>query len=288
MQESAPSGCCPQAYARSLKGPTPAPPSCCVPMPNPTELPTSAAWTSCEIDGHLLEAFLPPSDPGRPPGAILHLRDRDDQAPSQLPAWRQAIESSPLPVVSLAGGTSWWLDRVVGGFDARLSPEAFIRGPLTDGLRERFGLPAAAIATVGQGSGCQGALRLSYRHPAAFPVAAAVLPTIDFHRTMESGEPGSETLWELYGDVEVARQQTAILYVHPLNWPRHQAFWAHAGDLLSSDGADRLHSKLIALGIFHEAELAGPVDAAAWLRAAAVAAIRFAAERLERDSRRIA
>ncbi len=258
-----------------------------MPTPPAAEPTTTFAWTSHEIDGHVLEAFLPELDPSRPPGAIVHLRDRDDQPPSQQLAWQQAIEASPVPVVSLAGGTTWWLDRIVPRFDARISPESFIRGPLTDWLRDRFGLPAAAIAVVGQGSGGQGALRLAYRHPASFPVAAAVLPTIDFHRTMESGEPGSHTLWELYGDVEVARQQTAILHVHPLNWPRHQAFWAHAGDLLASDGADRLHSKLIALGIFHEAELAGLVDAAAWLKTAAAGAIRFAVERLEKDARRI-
>lgn len=252
-----------------------------------TPPPAAPAWTRCEIDGHPLEAFLPKPEPGRPPAAILHLRDRDDLPLQHQPAWRQAVEGSPLPVVSLAGGTSWWLDRIVPRFDSGISPEAFIRGPLTDWMRERFGLPAAAIALVGQGSGGQGALRLSYRHPSSFPVAAAVLPTIDFHRTMESGEPGSDTLWELYGDVEVARQQTAILHVHPLNWPRHQAFWAHAGDLLASDGAERLHSKLIALGIFHEAELAGLVEAAPWLEKAAAGAIRFAIERLEKDARRV-
>ena len=256
-------------------------------MSTPTNAPVNAAWTTCELDGHRLEAFLPPPEAGRPPGAILHLRDIDDLPPSQVPAWQQACEASPLPVVSLAGGTTWWLDRVIGRFDSRLSPEAFILGPLTGWLRERFELPTAAVAVVGQGSGGQGALRLAYRHPAVFPVAAAVLPTIDFHRTMETGTPGSDTLWELYGDMEVARQQTAILHVHPLNWPRHQAFWSHAGELSAHDAAERLHSKLVALGIFHESELAGLVEANAWLASAATSAIRFAVERLERDARRI-
>lgn len=256
-------------------------------MSTPTNTPVNAAWTTCEFDGHRLEAFLPPPEAGRPPGAILHLRDIDDLPPSQVPAWQRACEASPLPVVSLAGGTTWWLDRVIGRFDSRLSPEAFILGPLTGWLRERFELPTAAVAVVGQGSGGQGALRLAYRQPAVFPVAAAVLPTIDFHRTMETGTPGSDTLWELYGDMEVARQQTAILHVHPLNWPRHQAFWSHAGELSAHDAAERLHSKLVALGIFHESELAGLVEANAWLASAATSAIRFAVERLERDARRI-
>lgn len=253
-----------------------------------SELPTSTpAWTSCQVAGHTLEAFVPKPEEGRPRGALVHLRDLDDTPPSQQPAWKQAIEASPLPVVSVAGGTSWWIDCVVKGFDEEVSPEAYLLGPLKTWLQDEFGVAAGAMAVLGQGSGGQGALRLAYRHPNLFPVAAAVLPTIDFHRTMETGEPGSQTLWEIYGDVEVARQQTAILHVHPLNWPRHQAFWAHAGDLLASDGADRLHSKLIALGIFHEAELAGLVDATSWLPTAAAAAVRFAVERLEKDARRI-
>ena len=253
-------------------------------------LPPSAvnsSWTTCDVAGHLVEVFQPPREESRPPGAVLHLRDLDDVPPSERASWRAACEACPLPVVSLAGGKTWWLDRVVRHFDAHLSPEAFVLGPLAAWLRERFELPPGAVAVVGQGSGGQGALRLAYRHPATFPVAAAVLPAIDFHRTMETGEPGSDTLWELYGDVEVARQQTAILHVHPLNWPRHQAFWAHAGNLRVSDAADRLHSKLIALGIFHEAELAGLVEEGAWLESATVAAARFAVERLERDARRI-
>jgi hypothetical protein len=257
------------------------------PMSTPAPPADPGLWTDCDVAGHAVEVFSPPLEEGRPPGLILHLRDLDDVAPSQHMAWRRACEASALPVVSVAGGTTWWLDRVVDVFDKDRSPEAFVTGPLTAWVRERFATPAGALAVVGQGSGGQGALRLAYRHPTLFPVAAAVLPTIDFHRTMETGEPGSDTLWKLFGDVEVARQQTAILHVHPLNWPRHQAFWAHAGDLRASDAAERLHSKLIALGIFHEAELAGRVEGGAWLESAALAAVRFAVERLERDARRI-
>jgi hypothetical protein len=248
---------------------------------------SAPGWSSFVVDGHAVELFVPASQPDRPPGGLLHLRDVDDRPPSQSQAWHAAIASSPLPVVSLSGGGSWWLDRVVPRFDARCSPEAFVVHTLAGWIQERFGIPAAAVAVVGQGSGGQGALRLAYRHPAAFPVAAAVLPTIDFHRTMHGGEPGSETLWEVFGDVEAARQETAILHVHPLNWPRHQAFHAHAGDIPSADASERLHSKLIALGIPHEAELAGRAEPQAWLSTATAAAVRFAVDRLERDSRRI-
>ena len=61
-----------------------------------------------------------------------------------------------------------------------------------------------------------------------------------------------------YGDVERARQDTAILHVHPLNWPRHQCFASDPADTHWYDGADRLRSKLIALGIPHTALLEAP------------------------------
>ena len=259
-------------------------------MSTPTNAPVNAAWTTCELDGHRLEAFLPPPEAGRPPGAILHLRDIDDLPPSQVPAWQRACEASPLPVVSLAGGTTWWLDRVIGRFDSRLSPEAFILGPLTGWLRERFELPTAAVAVVGQGSGGQGALRLAYRHPAIFPVAAAINPAIDFHLGMRHGHDWDDgelfdTLWEIFPDVEQARQETAILHVHPLNWPRHQWFTSDPADLRWRDGAERLHSKLVALGIPHTALLdpaAGDV-----LAAMSDAAVAFVLQALESESRRV-
>lgn len=64
-----------------------------------------------------------------------------------------------------------------------------------------------------------------------------------------------DTLWEIFDEPEQARQETAILHVHPLNWPRHQWFASAGNNNRWHDGAVRLSSKLIALGIPHKAIL---------------------------------
>ena len=56
---------------------------------------------------------------------------------------------------------------------------------------------------------------------------AAIAPAIDFHLGMRHGHDWADgelfdTLWEIFDEPEQARQETAILHVHPLNWPRHQ------------------------------------------------------------------
>jgi S-formylglutathione hydrolase len=93
-----------------------------------------------------------------------------------------------------------------------------------------------------------------------------------------------DTLWESFGDVERARQDTAILHVHPLNWPRHQFFASDPADPHWHDGADRLHSKLVALGIPHTALLEPRADFTA---TAAAEAVRFVLAALDQESRRL-
>jgi len=142
--------------------------------------------------------------------------------------------------------------------------------------------------------GGQGALRLAYRYPKIFPVVAAIAPAIDFHLAMrESDAPENESLYdtlcEIYSDVERARQDTAILHVHPLNWPRNQFFASDPADWQWHDGAVRLHSKLVALGIPHTA-LLEPRDgghSALYDDGVAPEVIRFVVDALDRESRRI-
>ena len=147
---------------------------------------------------------------------------------------------------------------------------------------------------VGAGMGGQGVLRIAYRHPELFPVAGAVAPAIDFHLAMRDADSDRdgrlfETLWETYGDVERARQDTAILHVHPLNWQRHQCFAGDPADHRWHDGAARLHGKLVALGIPHVAWLEGRAGAAERFREEAFAdVIRFVIDALEREALRIA
>jgi pimeloyl-ACP methyl ester carboxylesterase len=225
--------------------------------------PARPHWGSIELAGHPCEIHTPP-DP-RPGRALIYLHGVRVRTLSQQTVLRELVESHRLPAIAPLTGRSWWLDRLVPAFDPRITPERFVLDAVCGEIDRRFGVRPPGIALIGTSMGGQGALRLAYRHPTTFPVAAAIAPAIDFHRAMrEAGEREDgelyDTLWEIFGDVERARQDTAILHVHPLNWPRHQCFASDPSDLHWHDGADRLHGKLVALGIPHRALLEPRVD----------------------------
>jgi hypothetical protein len=68
-------------------------------------------------------------------------------------------------------------------------------------------------------------------------------------------DEGDEILLEMYGDRESARQDTALLHVHPLNWPRHQFFCCDPADERWFESADRLRMKLGSLGVMFQCDL---------------------------------
>jgi pimeloyl-ACP methyl ester carboxylesterase len=254
-------------------------------MRDPDAASSGSRWSTIAIDGHACELHEPPgAAPGR---ALIYLHDVGGEPLRGCDTLRNLIEAAGLPAIAPQAGRSWWLDRIIPTFDARITPERFIVDSVRGELARRFGVHPPGIAVIGTGMGGQGALRIAYRHPAVFPTAAAIAPAIDFHVAMrDSGfdEDGAwlDTLWETFGDAERARQDTAILHVHPLNWPRQQFFASDPADRRWHDGAVRLHSKLNALGIPHTAllEPRGDVDAAA-------EAMRFVLEALDREARRI-
>ena len=59
----------------------------------------------------------------------------------------------------------------------------------------------------------------------------------------------------MYGDEESARQDTAILHVHPLHYPRFMFFCCDPTEYPWFDGSDRLRMKMAASGIMHECDL---------------------------------
>ena len=93
--------------------------------------------------------------------------------------------------------------------------------------------------------GGQGILQLGYRDARSFPVMAAMAPAIDFNNWYGMGLP----LDELFTDAEDARQATATLQIHPLNWPRHQLLMCDPVDIDWIEGCERLASKLSSSGI---------------------------------------
>jgi S-formylglutathione hydrolase FrmB len=255
--------------------------------------PPRAHWSVIEVGGHPCELHAPP-DP-LPDRALVYLHGVRERWLQDMPALTARGEEHRLPVIAPRTGRSWWLDRIVPAFDRGVTPERFVVDAVRGEVARRFGVAPPGIALVGTSMGGQGALRIAYRHPAVFPVAAAVAPAIDFHQAMrEAGDRDDgeyyDTLWQLFGDVERARQETAILHVHPLNWPRHQFFASDPADVHWHDGATRLHSKLVALGIPHTARLEphGGGHSVAFYDAVAPALIRFVLDALDQEARRLA
>jgi S-formylglutathione hydrolase FrmB len=259
-------------------------------MPSPPHHEPPGLWTTIEIAGRACDLYEPRVP--RQPGAVVYLHDAGEAPPfPESPLLRAALAEAGLIVLAPRTGPSWWLDRVMPAFDRAVTPERFVVEHVRGALEQRFGIRPPGIALVGTGMGGQGALRISYRHPAVFPVAAAIAPAIDFHVAMREIDLRDdatviEPLWEAYGDVERARQDTAILHVHPLNWPRHQWFASDPSNRDWHDGAVRLDSKLRALGIPHTALLS---NAASDDSATPMAqAVRFVVNALEQESRRLA
>ena len=255
--------------------------------------PPRPGWSIATVAGHACELHTPPEPlPGR---AAIYLHGVRERWLQDLPRLRDLIEAARLPVIAPRTGRSWWLDRIVPAFDLAITPERYVVEHVVAEIGSRFGVAPPGIAIVGRSMGGQGALRLAYRHPHIFPVAAAISPAIDYHAAMREAHERADgelydTLHEIYGDTERARQDTAILHIHPLNWPRHQCFACDPSDEHWYDGAVRLHSKLNALGIPHEAILeargGGPGQASDDRVSDDV--MTFILARLDQESRRIA
>ncbi len=93
----------------------------------------------------------------------------------------------------------------------------------------------------------------------------------------------------MYADRERVRQDTAILHVHPLNWPRNLWFCCDPADERWHPSADRLKMKLGALGIPHVADLqtTGGGHGFTYYNRMAPQAIDFLMTRLAAESRRV-
>ncbi|MEI6037516.1 MAG: alpha/beta hydrolase-fold protein [Planctomycetota bacterium] len=254
-------------------------------MPSPPQRPY---WSTISLDGHACELYDPPDAPsGR---AIIYLHGVRERTLQESIGLCSCIEAAKIPALCPRAGRSWWIDAVVPAFDTSITPERFVVHHVRMEIERRFGVKPPGIALVGTRMGGQGALRLAYRHPALFPVAAAIAPAVDFHLAMQDGDDLFHSLWDIYGDVERARQDTVILHVHPLNWPRHQWFASDPTDSQWHDGSVRLHSKLNALGIPHIAilESRGDGHGMEFYNRMAPEAIRFVIESFDKESRRIA
>lgn len=227
-------------------------------------------WTRTESGGKPVDRFEPS---GALPFVLVWLHDESGAMPAADPAFTAELAAQRLSCAAPHAARSWWVDRVCPEFDPHLTAERHLIENIVPGLGTR------RVAIAGAGMGGHGALRLAFRNPQLFPVAASIDGALDFHEQYGRGTP----LDEMYPSRESTRQDCAILHIHGHVWPPHIYF---ACSLASEHhrGNDRLHEKLTALGVPHTAELDAPPD----VHRLVTPMFAFVAAALEREARRLA
>lgn len=242
-------------------------------------------WTEETVGGHPCEVYLPPQRNQYGYVAIylhgVHLNRLNDK-----PAFMEEFDRHGLAVVAPQTKRSWWTDKICQEFDREISAQRHVMENILPFVESRLGTKPPRIGLLGTSMGGQGALRLSYKFPQIFPVVAAISPAIDFHKRYNEGD---ETIPQMYPDPEAARQDTAILHIHPLNWPRHQFFCCDPEDYRWWESADRLRMKLYSLGVPHEIDLetTGGGHGFEYYSRMAPRTIGYLASKLDEERRRI-
>jgi pimeloyl-ACP methyl ester carboxylesterase len=243
-------------------------------------------WFEDKVAGHLVDCFEP--DQASPHGfTVIYLHDAGQTRLVDNPVFTQLFNQHGLRVAAPQSGPSWWTDRICPAFDPDCSAERHVVERVLPSLAERWGVQPPQIALCGVSMGGQGALRISFKHPSRFPVVAAIAPAIDYQVLIDQGD---ETLWTMYGgDRERARQDTATLHVHPLNWPRHTWFCCDPADAAWYESVERLQMKLSSLGIMHSCDLETSAGGHSWayFNHMVGAALAFVVEALERERLRV-
>jgi S-formylglutathione hydrolase len=239
-------------------------------------------WTTEDIAGKPADVYEPPQAPRF---GVLHLHGASLETLRDRAAFGQLFDELRLACVCPNGDSSWWGDRVWPPFDPAVTPERYLLDQLLPSFERRWGFRPRSVGLQGIGMGGQGALRLGFKHPDRFPVVAAIAPALDFHELHGRGL----SLDELYDSKEQARQDTAVLHVHPAHYPRHIFFCVDPADADWYRGNDRLHEKLTALGIPHEVDFTTRAGGHSWdyFDRMAERVERFVAAGLEQESRRL-
>jgi pimeloyl-ACP methyl ester carboxylesterase len=241
------------------------------------------AWRQVSIGRKTADAFEPArADSGF---AVLFLHGHGLITLRDNAAYTAELDRYGLRCLCPHGRRSWWGERLCSEFDPRVTPADYIRSELLPWMRETWGVVPPRIALLGVSMGGQGALRLAYRSPQQFPIVAALAPMVDFQNWYGRGLP----LDQMYDSAEGARQDTATLLVHPLNWPRHQLLMCDPGDVDWFEGIERLASKLSSTGIPFESDFTTRHGGHSWdyFNHIAPAALSFIHQRLEQERRRL-
>lgn len=241
-----------------------------------------AGWSRLAIAGKPADVFDPP---GTPRFGVLFLHAIGLESLADNAAYTRELAARNLACICPHGQRSWWLDRVCPEFDVALSPEKYLLEHVVPTFDQRWGLRPRALGVFGISMGGQGALRLAFRHPAMFPVAAGIASALDFHEWYGQGTP----LDDMFDSKEQARQHTALMDVPRSDASPHLFFAIDPADHAWYRGNDRLHEKLNALGVPHTIDFTTSAGGHSWQYFDRMAAptIRFLHESLEKESRRL-
>lgn len=242
----------------------------------------NGTWTTADVAGKPADVYEPPQPPRF---GVLHLHGASLETLRDRPAFTRLFDELRLACVCPHGDHSWWGDRLWPPFDAHVTPERYLLDQMLPFFERRWGFGPPAVGLQGVTTGGQAALRLAFKHADCFPVAAALAPVLDFHELYGHGS----ALDQLYDSKEQARQDTALLHVHPAHYPPHLFFAIDPDDAVAFRGNDRLHEKLAALGIPHETDFTTRYGAGSWgyFDRLAGRLERFVAAGLEQESRRL-
>lgn len=244
----------------------------------------SSTWTTVDIAGKLADVYDPPGT-ARPQFGILHLHGVGLETLRDKPAFTSCLERLNLACVCPHGKQSWWSDRVCFEFDANVTPERHLLDRVLPFFRTRWDIAPPAIGIQGISMGGQGALRLAFKHPQLFPVVAAISAALDFHELYGQGTP----IDDMYDSKEQCRQDTALLHIRPDCYPAHIFFCIDPDDDDWYRGNDRLHEKLSALSVAHEADLTTRAGGHSWVyfNHMAERVVNFVHSGLLQESRRL-
>jgi len=245
----------------------------------------TGTWSEESVGGHPCDVYEPPrrSEHGY---VVIYLHGVHLARLRDHPPFAEQFDCYGLSVAAPVTQRSWWTDKICEEFDPHISAEQHVLKNVLPFIESRWGARPPRIGLLGTSMGGQGALRLAYKHPNLFPVTAAISPAIDYHLRLKEGD---EALAGMYPNSEAARQDTALLHVHPLNWPRHQFFCCDPSDYPWWESADRLRMKLSSLGVPFECDLEteGGGHGFDYYNRMAEKAVAFLARRLEQERLRL-